>query len=65
MSKFTHHQKRLAAQFKGESGQALMEYALVLALVAIVSIGVMKALGVDIHNVLDQTSSSMASVPNP
>jgi Flp pilus assembly pilin Flp len=59
------HLQRLAARLDSESGQALIEYALVLALVAIVSIGVMKALGVEIHNVLDQTSSSMASVPNP
>jgi Flp pilus assembly pilin Flp len=59
------HLRRLVGRLDGESGQALIEYALVLALVAIVSIGVMKALGVDLHNVLDQTSSSMASVPNP
>jgi Flp pilus assembly pilin Flp len=59
------HLQRLAARLAGDGGQALIEYALVLALVAIVSIGVMKAMGVDIHNVLDQTSSSMASVPNP
>lgn len=65
MSKKAHHQNRLEARLESESGQALIEYALVLALVAIVSIGVMKALGVDLHNVLDQTSSSMASVPNP
>ena len=65
MSKKAQYKNRIVARIQSESGQALIEYALVLALVAIVSIGVMKALGVDIHHVLEQTSSSMASVPNP
>jgi Flp pilus assembly pilin Flp len=48
-----------------DSGQAMIEYALILALVTIVSIGVLQALGVSVSNVLGQTSSSLASVSNP
>jgi Flp pilus assembly pilin Flp len=48
-----------------EDGQAIVEYALVLALIAIVSIAALKALGLDISNLLDETSSQMASVTNP
>jgi Flp pilus assembly pilin Flp len=48
-----------------EDGQVLIEYALVLALVAIVSIGILGALGADIKNLLFQASSRMSQVSNP
>jgi Flp pilus assembly pilin Flp len=59
--------RRVAAHIRivREDGQAIVEYALVLALIAIVSIAALKALGLDISNLLDETSSQMASVTNP
>jgi len=48
-----------------DEGQAIVEYALVLALIAIVSIAALRTLGLDISNLLDETSSQMASVSNP
>jgi Flp pilus assembly pilin Flp len=48
-----------------EDGQALIEYALLLALVAVVSIGVLSALGLDVKNVLLQVSTRMSNVSNP
>jgi Flp pilus assembly pilin Flp len=53
------------ARLKGDKGHALLEYGLILALISIVSIGVMEALGVDLSGLLDQGSSRMSSVTNP
>jgi Flp pilus assembly pilin Flp len=48
-----------------EEGQALIEYALVLALVAIVTIGVLQAMGTNIAGILDRVSTDLSSVSNP
>lgn len=48
-----------------ESGHELIEYGLILALISIVSIGVMEALGIDLSDLLDQGSKRMSSVTNP
>jgi len=48
-----------------DEGQAIVEYALVLALIAIVSIAALKALGADMSFLLNRISSQMASVNNP
>jgi pilus assembly protein Flp/PilA len=48
----------------GEEGQALMEYALILALVALVTIGVLQTLGANVSGTLGKVSSSMANVLN-
>ena len=53
------------AWFANDEGQVLLEYALVLALIAIVSIGALEALGTDIAGLLHRVSSQMASVSNP
>jgi len=55
----------LARRARREEGQVLLEYALLLALVAVVSIGVLGALGADIKSLLFQTSSRMSQVSNP
>ena len=60
--------RRLAgikARFTNDEGQALIEYALVLALIAIVTIAALKALGGDISLLLHRVGSQMASVSNP
>ena len=55
----------LARRAGREEGQVLLEYALLLALVSVVSIGVLGALGTDVKNLLFQTSSRMSQVSNP
>jgi len=39
---------RIIASFQNEDGQALAEYGLVVALIAVVAIGVLTAMGLDI-----------------
>ena len=61
------HHRIVAAKLRlgRDDGQVLMEYALTLALIAIVSIGVLAALGGDLAGLLDQVSTRMSSVTNP
>jgi Flp pilus assembly pilin Flp len=48
-----------------EAGQALVEYALLLSLVTLATVGVLRAMGVDLSGLLNQVSTRMASVTNP
>ena len=48
-----------------QEGQALIEYALILGLVAVLTIGVLQATGANVSGLLNQISSSMSSVSNP
>ena len=57
----TAARKRLEQQ----EGQALIEYALILGLVALLTIGVLQALGANVSGLLNQMSSHMSSVSNP
>jgi len=49
----------------GEEGQALVEYALILSLVAVLTIGVLQALGQNVSGILNRVSTTLSSVPNP
>ena len=53
------------AQVVREDGQALVEYALILALITVVTIAVLQAMGVDISKILDKVSTSLSSVAGP
>jgi Flp pilus assembly pilin Flp len=53
--------KRLELQ----EGQVLIEYALILGLVAVLTIGVLQATGVNVSGLLNQISTGMSSVSNP
>ena len=45
-----------------EEGQALVEYALILAMICVVTIAVLQAMGVDVSKILDKVSTSLSSV---
>ena len=45
-----------------EDGQALVEYALILALIAVVTIAVLQAIGVNVSKILNKVSTSLSSV---
>jgi Flp pilus assembly pilin Flp len=44
-----------------DEGQALVEYALILAMISVVTIAVLQALGVDVSKILDKVSTSLSS----
>jgi Flp pilus assembly pilin Flp len=48
-----------------DQGQVLIEYALLLSLVTLATIGVLRALGVDLSGLLNQISTQMSTVSNP
>ena len=45
-----------------EEGQALVEYALILALIAVVSIAILQSLGLNVKRVFTSVNSSLSSV---
>jgi len=46
---------------RDESGQALVEYALILGLISVVAIALLTAVGTDITSILVQVTSALAS----
>lgn len=53
---------RVRARFVREDGQALVEYALILALIAVVSIALLQLVGVNVSTLLDKVNTSLSSV---
>jgi pilus assembly protein Flp/PilA len=47
------------ASIRDDDGQALVEYALILALVSVATIAMLTALGTDIGNILTQVSTTL------
>jgi Flp pilus assembly pilin Flp len=58
---------RIASQhcFDDEKGQALVEYAVILGLVAVLTIGVLQALGTSVSGILNRVGTALSQVPNP
>jgi Flp pilus assembly pilin Flp len=57
--------KEAVRRIAEEDGQVLFEYALILGLVALLTVGVLTSLGHTVSGLLNQVSSNMASVTNP
>jgi pilus assembly protein Flp/PilA len=55
--------KRPTTRGRGEEGQALVEYALVLALITIVTIGALQLLGQSIVTFLNAIASALGAAP--
>jgi pilus assembly protein Flp/PilA len=55
----------LRARFERQEGQALVEYALILALIAVVSIAILTALGVNVSRVFNSVNTQLSVVPGP
>jgi pilus assembly protein Flp/PilA len=54
----------LRARLERQEGQALVEYALILALIAVVSILILQALGLNVSRVFNSVNTQL-SVVNP
>ena len=50
------------ARLERQEGQALVEYALILALIAIVSIVVLNLLGVNVSRIFDKVNTALSGV---
>jgi pilus assembly protein Flp/PilA len=55
---------RVRAVLAREQGQALVEYALILALVAVLSLATLELMGVNVAKFLGKVSTSLSSVAN-
>jgi Flp pilus assembly pilin Flp len=53
--------KHLFRQFKKRNGQTLVEYALILAFISVVAIGVLITLGSNIRGTYSKISSGLSS----
>jgi pilus assembly protein Flp/PilA len=54
----------LRARLERQEGQALVEYALILALIAVVSILILNALGLNVSRVFNTVNTQLSAV-NP
>jgi pilus assembly protein Flp/PilA len=52
----------LQARLEREEGQALVEYALILALIAVLSIAVLQALGVNVSRIFNKVNTQLSAV---
>jgi pilus assembly protein Flp/PilA len=53
---------RIQDRLERQEGQALVEYALILALIAVVTIAVLQLIGVNVSKILNKVNSSLSSV---
>lgn len=51
-----------ALRAREESGQGLVEYTLILALISVVSIAIMQIVGTDVRSVFTSASSALQTV---
>jgi pilus assembly protein Flp/PilA len=58
---FTKAQSFIVTKLEREDGQALVEYALILALIAVVSIGVLELMGTGVSNQLSKIESAITN----
>lgn len=53
--------RKLARKVKKQSGQSLVEYALILALIAIVAILVLRGIGGNVRNTLGDVNNNLVT----
>ena len=58
-SNMSKYFKRLSRRIRKQSGQSLVEYALILALIAVVAILVLQGLGQKVNNTLSTVNGNL------
>ncbi len=61
-AKTVRHSSSTRNRLDREDGQALVEYALILALIAVVSIAILTALGVNVSRVFNSVNTKLSVV---
>jgi pilus assembly protein Flp/PilA len=56
---------KFLARLRREEGQAMVEYALILALVSVVSILALTAIGTNVNAIFEAIQNALAAVPLP
>jgi pilus assembly protein Flp/PilA len=56
---------RLRALLRGTSGQDLLEYALLVALIALVCVAVITSTGTNVQNIFSRISSALSTAGTP
>ncbi len=51
--------KKMMRRVKGQSGQSLVEYALILALISVVAILVLRGIGTNVNTKLDSVNNNL------
>ncbi len=52
---------RLMARFQREEGQAMAEYGLILALIAVVAIAALQLIGTNVSDILNQIANGLVA----
>ena len=61
----TEGRTEASRRLREEDGQVLIEYALILSLVALLTVGALTALGQNVSGLLGHVGSTLSSVSNP
>ena len=57
--------QKFLARFRREEGQAMVEYALILALVSVVTITALGLIGTNVNAIFNAIQAALAAVPLP
>jgi pilus assembly protein Flp/PilA len=56
---------KLIARLRSEEGQAMVEYALILALISVIAIAALTAIGTNVNAIFEAIRDALAAVPLP
>ena len=57
--------RKIIARFRREEGQAMVEYALILGLISVISIVALTAIGTSVNALFEAIQAALEAVPLP